>query len=59
MFGNPIDSIGLLDSAVTLQPHWKYSVKIKGAHCSHMFCNSSKNAAPQLHAVASTWSLCL
>ena len=24
-----------------------------------MCCNRSKNAAPQLHAVASTWSLCV
>ena len=59
MFGNPIDPIGLPDSAVILQPHWQYSVKRSRIRRYRICCNGSKNAAPQLHAVASTWSSCV
>ena len=59
MFGNPINPIGLLESAFILQPHWQYSVKCSGVQRSDMCCNGSNNAAPQLQVVASTWSSCV
>ena len=48
MFEDPIDPLGLPYSTVILQPYWQYSVKRKGTHCSRMYCNGSKNGAPQL-----------
>ena len=59
MFEDPIDPIGLPESAVILRPHWQYSVKQSGVRRSRICFNGSKNAAPQLHAVASTWSSCV
>ena len=59
MFADPIDPLGLPDSDVILQLHWQYSVKRKGTRFSCICFNGSKNALPQLHAVASTWSLCV
>ena len=58
MFGDPIDPsvLPLPDGAVTLRPHWQYSVKRSGVRRSRMCANGSKQAAPTLHAVASTWS---
>ena len=42
-----------------LRPHWKYLIKRKGT-CHYCMCYiGSKNAAPQLHADASTWSSCV
>ena len=58
MFGNAIDPCMLPQDAVILQPHWQYTVKRSGTRRSRLCCNGSKNAAPELHAVASTWSLC-
>ena len=59
MFGDSIDADTLDGLAVVLRPHWQYAVKRSGVCRSRMCCNGSKNAAPQLHAVASTWSSCV
>ena len=59
MFGEAIDPITLTETPVVLQPHWQYLVKRSGVRQSRMCCNGSKKAAPQLHAVASTWSSCV
>ena len=59
IFGNPINPVGLPESAVILRTHWKYSVKQSEVQISRMCCNGSKNTAPQLHAVTSTLFSCL
>ena len=59
MFGDPIYPVGLLKNATILRPHWQYLVKHTGVRRSRMCCNGSKHAAPQLHAVASTWLSCV
>ena len=59
MFGDPINPVGLPKNAIILRPHWQYLVKCSCVRQSQMCCNGSKQAAPQLHAVASTWSLCI
>ena len=59
MFGEPIDPNLIKGVKVILRPHWQYSVKQSGVWRSRMCCNGSKQAAPQLHAVASTWSSCV
>ena len=59
MFGEPIDPNLIKGAKVVLRPHWQYSVKRYGVRRSRMCCNGSKKAAPQLHAVASTWSSCV
>lgn len=59
MFGEPTNRCYLPDNAIILRPHWQYLVKRNGVRRSRMCCNGSKVAAPQLHAVASTWSSCV
>ena len=59
MFGEPIDPNLIKGAKVILRPHWQYSVKRSGVQCSRMCCDGSKQAAPQLHTVASTWSSCV
>ena len=59
MFGSPIDPDMLPKDAVILRAHWQYAIKRSGVRRSRLCCNGSKNAAPQLHAVASTWSSCV
>ena len=59
MFGNPTDPDGLPKDAVILRLHWNYLVKPGGRRRSRFCCDGSKRAAPQLHAVASTWSSCV
>ena len=59
MFGDPINPVGLPKDAIILHLHWQYLVKRTGVRWSQMCCNGSKHAAPQLHAVASTWSSCV
>ena len=60
MFGIPTDPIGIPPGSIILCPHWQYAVKCSGVHYSRMCWNiGSKKAVPQLHAVASTWSLCV
>ena len=59
MFGKPTDRAALPDNAIILRPHWQYLVKRSGVRRSRMCCNGSKASAPQLHAVASTWSSCV
>ena len=59
MIGDPIDPVGLPNSAVILRPHWQYLVKQSSVWQSLMCCNGSKNAVPQLHVVASIWSSCV
>ena len=59
MFGDPVDRATLPKDAIILRPHWNYLVKRNGIRRSRMCCNGSKKAAPQLHAVASTWSSCV
>ena len=59
MFGDAIDPLTLTEVPVVLRPHWQYSVKRSGVRRSRMCCDGSKRAAPQLHAVASTWSSCV
>ena len=44
---------------IILQSLWQYAVKHSGVRWSQMCCKGSKKAVPQLHAVASTWSLCV
>ena len=59
MFGDPIYLVGLPKNDIILCPHWQYAVKRSGVWQSWMCCNGSKRTAPQLHAVASTWSSCV
>ena len=59
MFGEPMNRCDLPDNAIVLRPHWQYLVKRSGVRCFQMCCNGSKVTAPQLHAVASTWSSCV
>ena len=59
MFGNPIHPFGLPKNAIILCLHWQYLIKCSGVRRSQICCNGSKQAAPQLHVVASTWSLCV
>ena len=59
MFGDPVERANLPKEAIILRPHWQYVVKRNGVRRSRMCCNGSKRAAPQLHAVASTWSSCV
>ena len=59
VFGDPIDAALLPKDAVILRPHWQYAVKRSGVRRSRLCCNGSKYAAPQLHAMASTWSSCV
>ena len=59
MFGEPQDPNDIPKGSIILQPHWQYGVKHSGVHQSQMCCNGLKKAVPQLHAVASTWSLCV
>ena len=59
MFGDPVERANLHKEAIILRPHWQYVVKRNGVRRSRMCCNGSKRAAPQLHAVASTWSSCV
>ena len=59
MFGNPVNPMTLPKDAIILRPHWNYLVKRSGVRRSRMCCNGSKKAAPQLHAVASTWLSCI
>ena len=59
MFGIPTDPIGILPGSIILCPHWQYAIKCSGVCQSRMCCNGLKKAVPQLHAVASTWSLCV
>ena len=59
MFGDHVDPQLLPSNAVILGPHWNYAVKRSGVRRSRLCCNGSKSVAPQLHAVASTWSSCV
>ena len=59
MFRIPTDSIGIPKGSIIICPHWQYAVKRSGVDWSRMCCNGSKKAVPQLHAVASAWSLCV
>ena len=59
MFGDPIYPIGLPKNIIILCLHWQYLVKCTGVQQSQMCCNGSKCVVPQLHAVASTWLLCV
>ena len=59
IFGIPTDPIGIPPGSIILYPYWQYAVKQFGVHQSRLCCNGSKKAIPQLHAVASTWSLCV
>ena len=59
MFGDPIDAALLPKDAVILRPHWQCAVKRSGVRRSRLCCNGSKYAAPQLHAMANTWSSCV
>ena len=59
MFGDPMDPQLLPQDVVVLRPHWQYAVKRSGTRRSRLCCNGSKSSAPQLHAVASTWSSCV
>jgi hypothetical protein len=59
MFGEAIDPMLLPKQAVILRPHWNYIVKRSGVRRSRLCCNGSKMAAPQLHALANTWSSCV
>ena len=58
-FGNPINPVGLLESAVILRLHWQYYVKRFGVRRSYLCCKRSTNPAPQLHSVDSTLSYIL
>ena len=59
IFGDPIYPVGLPKNAIILCLHWQYLVKRTGLQQSQICCNGSKCAAPKLHAVASTWLLCV
>ena len=59
MFGDPIYPVGLPKNAIILRPHWQYLINCTGVQQSRICCNGSKREAPQLHVVASTWSLCV
>ena len=59
MFDDPIDPVLLPKDAVILCAHWQYAVKRSGVRRSRLCCNGSKYAAPQLHAMANTWSSCV
>ena len=59
MFGDPIYPVGLPKNGIILCLHWQYIVKRTGIQRSRMCCNGSKCAAPQLHALARTWSSCV
>ena len=43
---------------IILQPHWQHNVKRDGTQRARLCCNGSKCAAPVLHALALTHSLC-
>jgi hypothetical protein len=45
--------------AIVLRLHWQYTVKQNEEQQSQNCCDGSKRAAPQLHAVASTYSSCV
>ena len=59
MFEDPIDPVLLPKDAVILRAHWQYAVKRSGVRRLRLCCNGSKYAAPQLHAMANTWSSCV
>ena len=46
-------------NAIILRPHWQYHVKQCGTRRSRQRCDSSKRAAPILHALALTYSSCV
>lgn len=59
MFGDSIYLITLPKTAIILRPHWNYVIKRSGMRWSRQYCDDSKNAAPQLHDMTSTWSSCV
>ena len=62
MFGKPKypnGPNGIPKGSIILRPHWQYEAKQSGVRRSQMCCNGSKKTVPQLHVVASTWSLCV
>lgn len=56
MCGEPC---ALPPNGILLRSHWKYQVRQNGDHRSRQCCDGSKRAAPMLHAIAKTHSLCV
>ena len=59
MFGDPIDPLLMPNNGIIMRSHWQYKMKRDGTRRSRMCFNGSKNAVPNLHAIASTWSSCV
>ena len=59
IFKEPRSCDTLKKDTIILRPYWQYLVKRSGMRQSRMCCNGLKKSAPQLHAVASTWSFCV
>ena len=56
IIGKPSDPMGIPKNSIILILNWLYAVKQSSVGWSWMCYNGSKKPAPQLHAVASTWS---
>ena len=59
LFRDSIDPITLPKTSIILRPYWNYVAKRSGVCWSRQCCNGLKNAAPQFHAMTSTWSSCV
>ena len=58
MFDDSSLPFGLPTNALILRPYSKYFIKRLGIQRSRICFTGSNQAAPQFHAIASTWSFC-
>lgn len=58
-FDDLTEPITLPETAMIMQPHWYYKLKLSGIQRLRMYCNGSKKVAPILNAVVLTWSSCV
>jgi len=56
MFGSPIQ---LPEGGILMRFHWQYRIKVNQKRRSHLCCDGSPRAAPEVHSTTSTYAPCL
>jgi len=56
MFGSPIK---LPKGCILMRFHWQHRIKVNGKQRSHLCCDGSPRAAPEVHSKTNAYASCL